>query len=57
MDGTLVEFIWKEETEVFRKQTRSVSGVWRGGSNSPETPKALQNRAILIPIVKTVKNC
>jgi len=24
MDGALVEFIWKEETEVFRKHTRSV---------------------------------
>ena len=37
---------------------------WRteggGGSNTPPTPeipKALQNRAKLNPIVKTVKNC
>jgi len=31
-------------------------GIW-GGSNLPEIPKALQNRAKLNPIVKTVKNC
>ena len=33
---------------------------WRtdwGGSKPPEIPKALQNRAKLNPIVKTVKNC
>ena len=30
-------------------------GVW--GFNPPEIPKALQNRAKLNPIVKTVKNC
>ena len=36
-----------------------ISGVPRGvgGSNPPEIPKALQNRAKLNPIVKTVKNC
>ena len=28
-----------------------------GGLKSPEIPKALQNRAKLNPIVKTVKNC
>ena len=28
-----------------------------GGSNLPEIPKALQNRAKLNPIVKTVKIC
>jgi len=36
------------------------SGVPRGGLGvqpSPEIPKALQNRAKLNPIVKTVKNC
>ena len=35
------------------------SGVPRGGwvFNPPEIPKALQNRAKLNPIVKTVKNC
>jgi len=36
------------------------SGVPRGGgvkSPPPEIPKALQNRAKLNPIVKTVKNC
>jgi len=34
-------------------------GVWRGGSGLPpsEIPKALQNRAKLILIVKSVKNC
>jgi len=31
-------------------------GGW-GVQNSPEIPKALQNRAKLTPIVKTVKNC
>jgi len=31
-------------------------GVW-GIQNSREIPKALQNRAKLNPIVKTVKNC
>ena len=38
------------------------SGVPRGGGFGvfkppPEIPKALQNRAKLNPIVKTVKNC
>ena len=34
-------------------------GGWFGGFKSPppEIPKALQNRAKLNPIVKTVKNC
>ena len=31
-------------------------GVW-GVQPPPEIPKALQNRAKLAPIVKTVKNC
>jgi len=31
-------------------------GVW-GGSNPSKIPKALQNRAKLNSIVKTVKNC
>jgi len=42
----------------FRKivQTRAVA--YRGGFNPPlEIPKALQNRAKLNPIVRTVKNC
>ena len=39
-----------------------ISGVPRGGFGMfkpppPEIPKALQNRAKLNPIVKTVKNC
>jgi len=38
-----------------------VSGIRGGGLNHhhppPEIPKALQNRAKLNPIVKTVKNC
>ena len=43
-------------------RTWSVCYQWRtegglGGSNQPEIPKALQNRAKLNPIVKTVKNC
>ena len=32
-------------------------GVWGGAQTSPEIPRALQNRAKLNPIVKTVKNC
>jgi len=33
-------------------------GGWGWGSNPlPEIPKALQNRAKINPIVKTVKNC
>ena len=46
----------------FRSQGISYhSGVPRGGLSGfnppPEIPKALQNRAKLNPIVKTVKNC
>jgi len=37
-------------------QWRSEGGVG-GSSPPPEIPKALQNRAKLNPIVKTVKNC
>jgi len=46
-----------------RLQCLTISGLrmqWRteGGFKSPpEIPKALQNRAKLNPIVKTVKNC
>ena len=47
-----------------RRKQEIISGVPRGGlgvlgvSNPPsEIPKALQNRAKLNPIVKTVKNC
>jgi len=32
-------------------------GVWGVQTPSPEVAKALQNRAKLKPIVKTVKNC
>jgi len=32
-------------------------GVWGGLTPPPEVPKALQNRAKLNPIVKTVKYC
>ena len=32
-------------------------GVWGVQTPPPEIPKALQNRAKLNPIVKTVKNC
>ena len=45
------------------KDWNTISGVARGGGfNSPppkkkKIPKALQNRAKLNPIVKTVKNC
>jgi len=46
------------------QMTRTVpqsSGVPRGGRGvnplPPEIPKAIQNRAKLNPIVKTVKNC
>jgi len=47
----------EEETS---SDLRLVSGVPRGGLGfnhpPPEIPKALQNRAKLNPIVKTVKN-
>ena len=33
------------------------TGGWFGVFNPPEIPKALENRAKLNPIVKTVKNC
>jgi len=36
-------------------QWRTEGGV--GGQSAPEIPKALQNRAKLNPIVKTVTNC
>ena len=41
------------------RHTRSGNGVPRGYQPPlpPEIPKALQNRAKLNPIVKTVKNC
>jgi len=32
-------------------------GVWGVQTPPPEIPKALQNRAKLNPIVKSVKNC
>jgi len=32
-------------------------GVWGVQTPPPEIPEALQNRAKLNPIVKTVKNC
>ena len=47
--------------EIIRKEIET-SGVPRGGLGgstfqTPEIPKALQNRAKHNPIVKTVKNC
>jgi len=59
-------FRWRrlqENVFVTRNIVTYTSGVPRGGglgvqpSPSPEIPKALQNRAKLNPIVKTVKNC
>jgi len=51
-----------EMTSVANSKTEAVAyrggWGWFGGSNPPpEIPKALQNRAKLNPIVKTVKNC
>ena len=58
-----------ENTVRFRCKDHSVNAAqWRTGGGGggefwgvqtphPEIPKALQNRAILTPIVKTVKNC
>jgi len=44
----------------YLKFVHKICGVprgWVGGFKPPEIPKALQNRAKLNPIVKTVKNC
>jgi len=38
-------------------QWRTEGGFWGLQPPHPEIPKALQNRAKLNPIVKTVKNC
>jgi len=45
--------MWVEEVAAYQWRTEG------GCSNPPppEIPKALQNRAKLNPIVKTVKNC
>jgi len=46
--------LWHEDDSLWSVAYRG--GL--GGSNPlPEIPKALQNRAKLNPIVKTVKNC
>ena len=54
MSNTKEKFQGKKETPIF-------SGVPRGGlgysTPPPEIPKALQNRAKITTIVKTVKNC
>ena len=50
------DFTPRSEFDLFRFRQWRTEG--RGGcSNPPEIPKALQNRAKLNPIVKTVKNC
>jgi len=64
--GILREFhternAYKHKSTLFLKYVAH-SGVPRGGFGvfeppPPEIPKALQNRAKLNPIVKTVKNC
>jgi len=56
-----VRLAWKEAWP----STVAYRGGWLGGGGGgvfvsnppPEIPKALQNRAKLNPIVKTVKNC
>ena len=45
----------KTMCQLGRKQWRTEGGF--GGLNPSKIPKALQNRARLNPIVKTVKNC
>jgi len=53
-----VGYIFKRLVDNF--DVEWTSGVPRGGGLHtllPEIPKALQNRAKLNPIVKTVKNC
>ena len=47
----------KSEQQTKQEQWRTVGGGWGVQPPHPEIPKALQNRAKLNPIVKTVKNC
>jgi len=66
MSHTLL-FIWYNPLHVSVRSEPSsgiYSGVPRGGGFNtpptpppPEIPKAIQNRAKLNPIVKTIKNC
>ena len=42
---------------IFLQPGSGVPRVGWGSTPPPEIPKALQNRAKLNPIVKTVKNC
>jgi len=44
-------------TQFTFRQWRTEGGGFGGSTPLPEIPKALQNRAKLNPIVKTVKNC
>ena len=53
---------WRRIVGTYQVSLKAVSGVPKGGGvwgvqHPPEIPKALQNRAKLNPIVKTVKNC
>ena len=55
-DSILVK-LCKLSTAYARGQWRTEGGVWGVQTTPPKIPKALQNRAKLNPIVKTVKNC
>ena len=57
LQGRRVSWEWKEMYLIQRRSSGVPrAGVW-GVQTPPEIPKALQNRAKLNPIVKTVKNC
>jgi len=53
-----IRIFWNVGGNAIRiSQWRTERGVWGAEPPPPEIPKALQNRAKLNPIVKTVKNC
>ena len=49
--------MWKVLVVYLLKVVAYRGGTWEGSTPPPEIPKALQNRAKINPIVKTVKNC
>jgi len=53
--NTVITNILEKYTAAVQRPTEGGRGL--GGSNFPEIPKTLQDRAKLNQIVKTVKNC
>jgi len=52
-----VDYLNKQSKQCILLLSGVPGGVWGVQPPTPEIPKALQNRAKLNPIVKTVKNC